>query len=164
MVRMPALLGVPGATAGLLGLTLGVAYSCVPETSQLVWVGLAVAVLGALELGAHRCMPWWGAVAAAVAWGAMSGGRYRDGALVGAVFAWWPWVLMAIASALAPPGRAVRVGVLAAGVGTAAALVVARTGGLGVSAGGAIVAACVAVVVSVPVLAVVLRVDLLVRR
>lgn len=161
---MPALLGVPGATAGLLGATLGVAYSCVPETSHLVWVGLAVAVLGGLELGAHRCMPWWGAVAAVVAWGAMSGGRYRDGALVAAVFAWWPWVLMAAASVLAPPGRAVRVGVLAAGVGTVAALVVARTGGLGAPAGPALVAAVLAAVVSVPALAVVLRVDVVTGR
>ncbi|MFM7253429.1 MAG: hypothetical protein ACKO27_10245 [Ilumatobacteraceae bacterium] len=155
--RVPALFCVPGAAPLLLGCTLFAVYCCVPETSHLPWVALAVAALAALEYGGHGLMPWWTAsVAVLVAWGGWHGGHYRSSALVGAVFAWWPWVLVWIVHlvARAAGGRAsVRAGAVTAATGMVAAIVVARTGALARTLSPAVIAVVVAVVATLPVVA-----------
>ena len=160
---MPALFCVPGASPLLLGCTLFAVYCCVPETSHLPWVALAVAVLAALEYGGHALMPWWTAcVAVLVAWSGWHGGQYRASAVVGATFAWWPWVLVWIVhlAARTSGGRAsVRAGAVTAAAGVAASIGVARTGALGRTLPPSLVAVAIAVVATVPVAAGALAVE-----
>lgn len=160
---MPALFRVPGAAPLLLGCTLFAVYCCVPETSHLPWVALAVAALAALEYGGHALMPWWTAcVAVLVAWGGWHGGHYRSSALVGAVFAWWPWVLVWVVHlvARAAGGRAsVRAGAVTAAAGVVAAIAVARTGALARTLPPAVIAVAVAVLATLPVVAVALAAE-----
>jgi hypothetical protein len=100
-----------------------------------------VVVLLALELAADRPMPWWLVlgVVGLVMWSGLFGATGRESALVGALFAAWPLVLV-----LAGVGSPV----VAAGVGSVAAVAVARTGALQPTVRPALVAVAVAVFVS----------------
>lgn len=160
---MPALFCVPGATPLLLGCTLFAVYCCVPETSHLPWVALAVAALAALEYGGHALMPWWTVcVAVLVAWSGWHGGHYRSSALVGAAFAWWPWVLVWVVHLVArgSGGRAsVRAGMVTAAAGVVASIGVARTGALARTLPPSLIAVAIAVVATMPVAAGALAVE-----
>lgn len=166
--RLPSVFRVPGAAPVLLACTLFAIYCCVPETSHLPWVALAVASLAGMEYGGHRTMPWWTAyVALLVLWSGWYGGHYRDSALVGAAFAWWPWAVVWVVDRVArrAGGRAsVRAGAAAALVGVTASVAVARTGALARTSAPAFVSAAVAVVATVPVLAVVLAAEHAITR
>ena len=152
-VGLPVLqerLGLPGAVPALIGVMQFAIYCCVPETDQIPQVVFAVVVLMALELAADRPMPWWLvlAVVGLVMWSGLFGATGRESALVGALFAAWPLVLV-----LAGVGSSVVV--VAAGVGSVAAVAVARTGALQPTVRPALVAVAVAAFVSLGVISLV---------
>lgn len=148
----PAGARVPGAVPVLVGGVLFVVYCCVPETSHLPWVALVVAVMAGVELGERRVLPWPSGVVAVVVLGAgLYGGQFRDSAVVGAVFAWWPFVTVVAGAAVRRRAgvrrrsrRERRLDAVSAAVGLVAAFVVARTGGLSVSVADAWVAVAIA--------------------
>jgi hypothetical protein len=119
----------------------------VPETDQIPQVVFAVAVLLALEVAAARTMPWWLvlAVVGLVMWSGLFGARGRESALVGTLFAAWP--LLLVLSGVGSP-------VVAAGLGSVAAVVVARTGALQPTVRPALVAVALAAFVSLAALSV----------
>jgi hypothetical protein len=135
--RLPA----PGAVPALIGVMQFAIYACVPETDQIPRVALIVVALGAIELGSRHVVPWWvhGVVAAVVLWSGIFGATGRESALIGALFACWPIVLVALV-----PGNAL----VAAAVGSIAAVAVARTGALEPTPGPAVVAVAIALPVS----------------
>ena len=150
-VGLPVLqerLGLPGAVPALIGVMQFAIYCCVPETDQIPQVVFAVVVLMALELAADRPMPWWLvlAVVGLVMWSGLFGATGRESALVGALFAAWPLVLV-----LAGVGSPV----VAASVGSVAAVAVARTGALQPTVRPALVAVAVAAFVSLGVISLV---------
>lgn len=143
-VGLPVLqqrLGLPGAVPTLIGVMQFAIYCCVPETDQIPQVVFAVVVLVALELAADRPMPWWLvlAVVGLVMWSGLFGATGRESALVGTLFAAWPLVLV-----LAGVGSPV----VAACVGSVAAVAVARTGALQPTVRPALVAVALAAFVS----------------
>ena len=146
---------MPGAVPALTGAVLFAVYCCVPETSHIPWVALVVAVTEGVELGERRPLPWVsGAVAVLVLGAGLYGGQFRDSAVVGALFAWWPFVLVTVAAVVRRRGgvrrrsrRERRLDAVSALVGLVAAVVVARSGGLSID----VVDAWVAVAIAVPV-------------
>lgn len=149
-VGLPALqarLGLPGAVPALIGVMQFAIYCCVPETDQIPQVVFAVVVLLALEVAALRPMPWWLvlAVVGLVMWSGLFGATGRESALVGALFAAWPLVLV-----LTGVGSSV----VAAGLGSVAAVAVARTGALQPTVRPALSAVAVAAFVTLAALAV----------
>jgi hypothetical protein len=166
---VPAGARVPGAVPVLTGAVLFAEYCCVPETSHLPWVALVVAVTAGVELGERRPLPWVsGAVAVLVLGAGLYGGQFRDSAVVGALFAWWPFVVVVAASVVRRrwgvrrrSRRERRLDAVSAGVGVVAAVAVARTGALSTSVADAWLALAIAAPLS---MAVVLAVALTVSR
>lgn len=155
-VVLAALVGVGAAplqgrlaTPALPWLVLGAAavaiYGCVPETGQMAEVGVLLACGGGAELARRRALPaaFVAAGGGVVLWAGVDGAVGRQSALVGALFAvaatlWVPvacrvWRSLRVAT---EPWRWV-VAVVAA----AAAVGMARTGGLERTAGPALLAA-----------------------
>ena len=99
---------VPAAHAALppgllLGLVLGstaVMYACVPETDHFGWIAIAPATLAAIELqrGRRVSSSWIIGVAHLVWWAGIYGATGRESAFVGAWFAWWPTLVVAVMS------------------------------------------------------------------
>lgn len=124
----------PGSVPLLAALTLAAIYGCVPETDQVAPVLAALGALAGVEVLTRGQLSWWwhGLAAWLVLWAGLYGATGRPSALAGALFAWWPFVLTALAAALAPDqarsGLALRW--LPALSGVAAAVLVARTGAL----------------------------------
>jgi hypothetical protein len=147
----------PGSVPVLIGVMQFAVYCCVPETDQIPRVALLVGVLFSVEFVFRRVMPWWvqGVVVTMVMWSGIFGATGRDSALVGALFAAWPIVLVAVvprvpALQLPVPRVPVRLAsVLSAGLGSVAAVAVARTGALQSTIGPALVAVAIAAPVSV---------------
>ena len=80
-------------------------YACVPETSdQMFHVAALLVVLGTTEVALSSRLPWWvhSATVGVVAWAGLYGSSGRSSAVVGAVFALWPFVLLPAALVLAP--------------------------------------------------------------
>lgn len=138
MGQRPAALADPGAVAVLLAAVVGVQYATVPETDQLRWVVAVVVVLALVEVVWRRTVPAASAavVVVLVAWAGWFGGRHRGGAVVGAWFAWWPWVVVWVVHLVSP--RRLWLQWTGAVVATAAALWVARAGALGRAIGPAL--------------------------
>jgi hypothetical protein len=142
----------PGEVPGLLGLTAIAIYGCVPETSnQMPAVGVMLAALFLIELVARApAAPLVHLVAAGIVlWSGLYGATGRESAIVGALFAFWPLVLVLLVCHL--PGReqprpVVRwvIGL----IGGVAAVAVARTGALEPTIGPALVAVAIALPVS----------------
>ncbi len=89
----------PGEVPALLGLTAIAIYGCVPETSnQMPAIGVMLASLFVIELIARRpSAPLVHAVAAGIVlWSGLYGATGRESAIVGALFAFWPLVLVVI--------------------------------------------------------------------
>ena len=161
----------PGAVPALVGGALFATYCCVPETDQIPQVAAVVVIAVVVEVGARRSLPWWvtSALYAWVVWAGLFGATGRVSALVGALFAVWPFVLVPVACALVPamwsggdrslvgtlPMGRLRVGwmpvgrlpvpAVVAAVGCAATVAVARTGALEPVQRPAVVAVVVAV-------------------
>lgn len=145
-------------TPGIVPLTIVAAvaaiYACVPETNTQMGVVAAVAAVGVVvEPVLRRPLPgWWHTeVSLLVLWSGIFGATGRQSALIGALFALWPVVIVPLAVVLLPQlGLATeRIRWLLAAVGAVSAVAVARTGGIADSARPAIIAVAVAIVVTV---------------
>lgn len=122
----------PGAIPGLALAAAAATYLCVPETDQFKGVALLLLGVGLVEVVSREVLaPAWHALLfAVVLWAGLVGATDRGSAVVGAVFAGWVLVLPAATWRL-PGTRSTRRHKGVAGLGTVAALVVARTGALG---------------------------------
>jgi hypothetical protein len=144
-----------GVTPLLIGAVALAAYAAVPETDQFrgvaVVVGLAVTVdvVAPTPLGDASI----GLAATLVLWAGVEGAAGRQSALVVALFSFWPVLLLALTAALRPGtasvGEPVRWAVAA--VGAAAAVIVARNGGLEPTGGPAVLAIAIAAPVSLAI-------------
>jgi hypothetical protein len=139
----------PGLVPGLLGGCLLAIYAAVPETDQIPRVAVAVAAVFAVELVRRRPapLPWHVAAVALVLWAGVFGATGRQSALLAALFAMSPLVLVAVY--LGRPSNHPALALVAAGIGVAAAVGVSRTGGIEPTAGPAVLAVAVGVVVEV---------------
>ena len=151
--RMTKRLKAPGHVPALIGVVQFAIYCCVPETGQIGETVVVVIMVIAIELAIGRSLPWWlhSTAAAIVLWSGMFGATGRESALIGALFASWPIVLVAVM-----PRRSYVI----AALGSIAVIAVARTGALQPTASPALVAVAVAAPISVllALLAVALRV------
>jgi hypothetical protein len=145
-----------GSFPALLVPPLVAAYGCVPETDQIAPIALAAAVVATVEaITRHRVHLLVDAVLAALAlWAVFHGVSGRSSAFVGAAFAWWPVVLLPVVALLRPVAM-VDVAAwrrwLIVGIGTGAAITVARTGALEPTVGPALTAVALAAPVSLAV-------------
>ena len=132
-----------------LAATAFATYLCVPETDQFrgVFVVIALAVAADVLLDDGLSEAAIGLVAALVLWAGIDGGVNRQSAFVGALFAWWPvllvpllvWVRRGRARPHEPACWAVTL------IAAIAACAVARTGGLSDDVGPALLSVLVAV-------------------
>jgi hypothetical protein len=131
LIDVRALLPTPGVAPLTILAALAAVALCVPETDQLPIVALVPVALVVLEIVERRQMPieWYMVAATAVGWGAMFGATGRQSALAGALFAWWA-VLLPGFVALKLRVESTWSALAIAGVGAAAAVVMARTGGI----------------------------------
>lgn len=132
-----ALAAAGGCWWVLLG-SAGAVYACVPETDQMREVAVVVAAGGVVEVLRGRQLPAPALVAvfALVEWSALYGATGQARALAGGLFALSPLVAVAVVAALVPGRRRAGVAWLPWAIGAtwvAAALVVARTGGIATS-------------------------------
>ena len=129
------LLPTPGVLPFVIATSAAAIYGCVPETSnQMPLIGALVTMLMVVEVLYCRQVHigFHGLVAAMVLWSGIYGATWRQSALIGALFAMWPivivplvWLVMRRLDRVAEPVRWV-----IAGLGSAAAVAVARTGAL----------------------------------
>ena len=142
------LLPTPGVLPFVIATSAAAIYGCVPETSdQMPLIGALVIMLIAVEVLYRRQIHigFHGLVAAMVLWSGIYGATWRQSALIGALFAMWPILIVPavtlVVRRLTRTAEPVRW--LVAGLGMAAALIVARTGALQPTAGPALVAVSV---------------------
>ncbi len=138
----------PGVSPlGLTAATVAI-YGCVPETTHLPAFGLMTIGLAAVEVVTRqRCAPVVFSVAAAlVLWSGLYGATGRDSAVVGTLFAFWPFAIVPIVVALTPRQRPLPEPLrwVVACIGACASVAVARTGALEPTVGPALVAVAVA--------------------
>ena len=137
----------PAEYPALLGLAAIAIYGCVPETDQMTTVGALCAGLGVVELITRTRSALAVQVLSftIVLWSGLYGATGRESAIVGALFAFWPLVLVT-AAIVWPDGRSVPLPTRAAIglIGGVASIVVARTGALEPTIGPALVAVAVA--------------------
>ena len=129
------LLPTPGVLPYLIATSTAAIYGCVPETSnQMPLIGALVTMLIAVEVLYRRQVHigLHGLVAAMVLWSGIYGAAWRERALIGALFAMWPILIVPAVTLVVPrlARAADPVRWLVAGLGTAAAIIVARTGAL----------------------------------
>ena len=139
----------PGELPFLLALAAVAIYGCVPETDQMATIGFLIAGLFVIEVVTRMPSAPIVSVTATliVLWSGLYGATGRGSAVVGAWFAFWPLVLVALTAVLFGPLRLpVR---LAIGlIGGTAAVAVARTGGIEPTTAPAVVAVAIAAPVS----------------
>jgi hypothetical protein len=135
----------PGEYPMLLGWAALAIYGCVPETGQMSTIGLLVIGLLLAEVATGNRSHW--AVHAlatlVVLWAGLYGATGRGSAVVGAWFAFWPIVLVALTSIIAGPIRPTIRWMIGA-IGGLAAVGMARTGGIEPTTTPALMAAGVA--------------------
>lgn len=148
-----------GAWWVLLGSAAAV-YGCVPETDQMREVAVVVAAGGVAEVLTRRRLPTPALVAAMglVEWSALYGATGQGRALVGGLFALTPLIAVGVVATV-DRRQTDRwwLPYSVAAVWVAAALVVARTGGIATSLSPAVVAAAVGGVVAAGVTAALVR-------
>ena len=138
----------PGEVPALLGVTAIAIYGCVPETNnQMPVIGVMLASLFVIELIARwpSGLLVHAVAAGIVLWAGLYGATGRDSAIVGALFAFWPLVLVVIVCHR--PGRpkpSPMTRWIIALIGGIAAVAVARTGALEPTIGPALVAVAIA--------------------
>jgi hypothetical protein len=154
----------PGVWPTIWCVAAAAIYGCVPETDQMRAMGVLTVGCLLLELITRRQLGVVVhlAVAGVLLWAGLYGASGQDRAVVGALFAFWPAVIVPLI-ALVWPGLLVArpepVRWVIAGLGAAAALIVARTGAIQPDVGSALrsvaiwgpvslVAACVVVAVT----------------
>ena len=138
----------PGMVPLTVAVSAAAVYGCVPETDPMFGVVLLVVSLAGGELVSRRQAPLAFPALACflVLWAGVYGATGRKSALVGALFACWPVVIVPLVSVvLTRAGGRVPEPVwwMVAGLGGAASLVVARTGALADTVGPALVAVAV---------------------
>ncbi|MEY4173498.1 MAG: hypothetical protein RI900_663 [Actinomycetota bacterium] len=112
-------------------------FLCVPETDHLKGVALLLLGLALIEVVAVEVLPFmWHALALTVVlWAGLWGATGRSGAVVGAVFAGWVFVLPGLLASTTGPAPETGAGVrrlhATCAIAAIAAVVVARTGALG---------------------------------
>lgn len=146
-----SLLPTPGLAPLAVVAALTAIAGCVPETDQLAIAAVIPSVVVLLEvvLRSQVGLEWYAVAAASVAWAGLFGATGRTSALAGALFAWWPVVLVPLVHRLRPIAgqrRAIAVGA----IGAVAAVVMARTGGIADSGTTAGLVALAAAAVSLP--------------
>jgi hypothetical protein len=148
----------PGELPVLLAYATAAITACVPETGQMPTVAWMVVGLLAVELltRSTSALPVQVTAIGIVLWSGLYGATGRTSAVIGAWFAWWPLLLVVAADRVGGPLTA-RTRWAIGAIGGAAALAVARTGGIATATGPAVVVVAVAVVVSVTATWVVLR-------
>lgn len=128
------LLRPPGLVPVLILGAVAATYACVPETDHIGRVALLAALTVVVEVVLRRQVPVAVTlvVAMVVLWSGVHGATGRPSALVGAAFAAWGLVLLPLVAATRPGtgDRSTLVRSVVAGLGTVAALAVARTGGI----------------------------------
>lgn len=138
------LLPTPGMLPFVIFTSLVAVYGCVPETDQIPPVAALAAALVVVEVVLRRRvrLSWHAGVAALVLWAGVYGATGRQSALVGALFAWWPVLLVPLVADLVRRVERARelVRWVIAGLGSIAAVLVARTGALEPTVGPAVVA------------------------
>ena len=142
------LLPTPGVLPFVIATSAAAIYGCVPETSnQMPLIGAVVTVFMAVEVLYRRQVHigFHGLVAAMVLWSGIYGAAWRQSALIGALFAMWPIVIVPAVTLVVPQlGRAAEPARwLVAGLAIAAAMIVARTGALQPTARPAVTAVAV---------------------
>lgn len=124
----------PGMVPFVIGNSLAAMYGCVPETGQIARVAVVVAAVVVIELVSRRppLVSWHAALVALVLWAGIFGATGRQSALVGALFAFWPVVIVPLVALLRPSlaTTAEPVRWIIAGIGAVASAVVSRTGAL----------------------------------
>lgn len=150
LATLRRLLPLPGVVPATLLVVLAVMYLCVPETDHVeIAALLPLLVIGFEVIGRSQAgVEWYGVAAAGVLWAGMLGATGRQSALVGALFAWWPLVLVVLVGmvGLVRPIRTPLATGAVLAIGAVAAAAVARTGGIaesGAAAAGAAVGAAV---------------------
>lgn len=127
----------PGTVPLLSLAATATVFLCVPETDHLKGVAVLLAGMALLEVAAGEVLPFgWHALGLTVViWAGLWGATGRPGAVVGAVFAGWVFVLPAViplsTGPASTPGSGVRRLRAAFVIAAIAAVVVARTGALG---------------------------------
>lgn len=136
-------LGLPWVLVG--GCAVAV-YACVPENDQLWEIAVAIGAAAVAEALVGRPLPdaTLAAAMAWVTWAAVFGATGRGSALVGGLFAVLPFVAVAAAVAGRPA-------LLVGAAWLAAALAVARTGGIDPDTPPAVLAAALAAVLATAV-------------
>lgn len=147
------LMPAPGAVPGALTATTAAVYGCVPETDQIPPIGVFVVGLVFVEVVTRRRLrlSWHAGAALLVLWAGIYGATGRPSALVGALFAWWPVVIVPLAAAVFASLAVARrepTRWLVAAVGSVAALAVARTGALQPTIAPALIATAIAAAAS----------------
>jgi hypothetical protein len=131
LVDLRILLPTPGIAPGTIVVALVAVYLCVPETDQIAIAAFVPIVVVALEVvqRSQVGLEWYAVAAASVGWAGMFGASGRQSALVGALFAWWAVALVPLVHRVRPiPNQPTAVAV--AVIGSVAAIVMARTGGI----------------------------------
>ena len=139
----------PGELPFLLAMTAVAIYGCVPETDQMTTIGALLAGLFVVEVVTRMPSAPIVSLTAAliVLWSGLYGATGRGSAVVGAWFAFWPLVLVALAVAVFGPLR-LPVRLVIGLIGGIAAVAVARTGAIEPTTAPALVAVAVAIPVS----------------
>ncbi|MEO6125491.1 MAG: hypothetical protein ABIR32_17475 [Ilumatobacteraceae bacterium] len=154
-------LPIAGHLTAVLIIALAAMYGCVPETDHFSVIALVLFTGLVIEMTTRRTMPlvWFAAAGGLVLWAGVYGATGRERALVGALFALWPPVLLGLVVRLASPvrvsSRLVCVAIVA--VGGVATLVVSRTGALHNGIRPALESAAIAAVASAIVAVVLVR-------
>ena len=160
------LLPRPGDAPLVVAAVLLAAFLCVPETDQVLRIAFVVTVLAIGEgVGRWRApLVVVGLVAAYVMWAGVYGATGRQSALVGALVAWWPVLILPLLALWRPGVSELPVGTrgVVVAIAAAASVLVARTGALAPTIGPALVATAVALPASLAAAAAVATVS--VRR
>ena len=124
----------PGVWPAIWCVVAAAIYGCVPETDQMGAMGVLVVGCLLLELITRRRLGVVVhlAVAGVLLWAGLYGASGQDRAVVGALFAFWPAVIVPLIALVWPSllSRPEPVRWTIAGLGGAAALIVARTGAI----------------------------------
>lgn len=139
----------PGEGALLLLAVFTATYLCVPETDQYRVALVVPVALLIIEVVARRQLPieFYGVVGAVIAWASMLGAVERTTAYVGALFAWWAVMLLALVDAVVPIRHWLATWLVGA-VAAVSVVAVARTGGISDDLSYALVTVVVAIPVS----------------
>ncbi|HEY4331573.1 MAG TPA: hypothetical protein VGM78_03345 [Ilumatobacteraceae bacterium] len=132
--RARELMPAPGMMPFVIGTSLVAIYGCVPETGQIPEMAVVVVVVTLIEVASRSSLAigWHGATAALVMWAGLYGATGQQRAIVGALFAFWPVVIVPLVTMLRPSLAEARqiVRWTVAGIASVAAVIVARTGAL----------------------------------